>query len=203
MKLKKIASLMLAGIMAVSMLAGCKTATEPTEEPEVTPVTGAAAVVNAELDNNKELIEFSNDADLQNVLSNWFEKNVNKPSDMNSYQDKVTVSPEDGRGPMMQALMGVTGYKVGGFYYNIVNTNNSKTTAMEVYVLSGNLLTEENALMLVGQHLDTVNLPEDKNDGDKSYSYTGSIAAVNAKTKGETENVWVIGVTITQTPADK
>ena len=206
MKLKKIASLMLAGVMAVSMLAGCSGKTEEkpgTENPEVTPVTGAAAVVNAELDDKKDIIEFGNDAGLQSVLTNYFEKNVNKPSDMTGYQSKTTVSPENGQGAMMQALSKVTGYKVDGFYYDIVNDNTSKTTAMEVYVLSGKLLTEENALKLVGQHLDTVSMPEEDTSGNKRYSYTGNVAAVNAQTKGKTENVWVIGVTITQTPADK
>ena len=40
MKLKKIASLLLAGIMAVSMLAGCKTGTTPHDEK--TPVVHVA-----------------------------------------------------------------------------------------------------------------------------------------------------------------
>ena len=46
MKLKKIASLMLAGVMAVSMLAGCSTTAvdpEPTPNPDPTPSTSAAA----------------------------------------------------------------------------------------------------------------------------------------------------------------
>ena len=47
MKLKKIASLMLAGVMAVSMLAGCSgntiDDTQKPEEPDVTPSTSASA----------------------------------------------------------------------------------------------------------------------------------------------------------------
>ena len=47
MKLKKIASLMLAGVMAVSMLAGCSTTSaEPTPDPDdsvVTPASGYSA----------------------------------------------------------------------------------------------------------------------------------------------------------------
>ena len=53
MKLKKIASLALAGIMAVSMLAGCKdgsSSSTPTE-PDVNPVDSSLAnYVNNELD---------------------------------------------------------------------------------------------------------------------------------------------------------
>ncbi len=52
MKLKKIASLMLAGVMAVSMLAGCSTVSEkpedPTEEPDVV-VSAATDMLYSEL----------------------------------------------------------------------------------------------------------------------------------------------------------
>ena len=75
MKLKKIASLALAGIMAVSMLAGCGEAassSEPTTPPET--VTGAAAAINAELDNNKDKISFDNDSVLQNLLTDYYAK---------------------------------------------------------------------------------------------------------------------------------
>ena len=60
MKLKKIASLALAGIMAVSMLAGCKdNPTSTVAHQPVTPVTGAAAIVNGELNAKKDVISFS------------------------------------------------------------------------------------------------------------------------------------------------
>ena len=53
MKLKKIASLMLAGIMAVSMLAGCKTASNNGNggegEPDVTPTSTTASVLRENL----------------------------------------------------------------------------------------------------------------------------------------------------------
>ena len=54
MKLKKIASLALAGIMAVSMLTACNTTSEqpqdPTTPPTTTPATGKSAVFEAALD---------------------------------------------------------------------------------------------------------------------------------------------------------
>ena len=52
MKLKKIASLMLAGIMAVSMLAGCKSGNaneNPGEQPENPVVSNAADYANQTL----------------------------------------------------------------------------------------------------------------------------------------------------------
>ena len=214
MKLKKIASLMLAGVMAVSMLAGCsgKTEEKPGEEvPEVTPITGAASVINSQLDNKKDQIEFNNDAELGNLLTQWCNANLKKPSDLKDYQDNtVAINTPNVNGyndgekvaKWAQNLYGADGVGIAGV---IKNNNTSKKTALEVFIMSGKLLTEENALRLIGQYVDSanVNLHEDSGNGDTSYSYTGSVAAVNAQTKGKTENVWVIGITITQTPADK
>ena len=58
MKLKKIASLALAGVMAVSMLAGCSTAAvdpEPTPNPDPTPSTNYAALLQEDLEDENVL----------------------------------------------------------------------------------------------------------------------------------------------------
>ena len=74
MKLKKIASLALAGVMAISMLAGCSTTNvEPTPNPDdnvnVTPVTGKSAVFEAALSDLADVkISMSDSADLQAAL---------------------------------------------------------------------------------------------------------------------------------------
>ena len=62
MKLKKIASLALAGIMAVSMLAGCGEAasSEPTTPPDTTVTTGVAtALNNARTSHMKDILKVS------------------------------------------------------------------------------------------------------------------------------------------------
>ena len=73
MKLKKIASLMLAGVMAVSMLAGCSTTSnepqEPTTPPTTTPVSGKSAVFEAQLTDLADMkITMEDNADLQAAL---------------------------------------------------------------------------------------------------------------------------------------
>ena len=72
MKLKKIASLMLAGVMAVSMLAGCQTTSndQPTQpEQPTTPATGYSATVQGKLsDIAKSKLTLSDDAKLDNAL---------------------------------------------------------------------------------------------------------------------------------------
>ena len=78
MKLKKIASLMLAGVMAVSMLAGCSTAVdpEPTPNPDPTPAAGYSDVLAENLsdDAKKDYITYEDNADdiaaLEDALGN-------------------------------------------------------------------------------------------------------------------------------------
>ena len=74
MKLKKIASLALAGVMAVSMLAGCSTTNgnttpNPDDDVTVTPVAGKSAVFEAALGDLADVkISMSDSADLQAAL---------------------------------------------------------------------------------------------------------------------------------------
>ena len=74
MKLKKIASLMLAGVMSVSMLAGCsgKGTTDPEnpDDPIVVPETGiVAAVNNGQNADNDVKIDFTSNASLDAALA--------------------------------------------------------------------------------------------------------------------------------------
>ena len=207
MKLKKIASLALAGIMAVSMLAGCNGASSnPTDEPEVTPATGTAALINAELDSKKDIIEFKDDSKLQDALTTYFKSN---PID-NNILANVDDNGTDVYAAYGQGMAGVDDFVksamgVDGKISKVINdTNTSAKTGFDVYVVSAKNFVEENALKLVGQYIDNnsyVTLPED--NATKNYSYTGTVAAINATTKGGTAGVWIVAVTITQTPSDK
>ena len=73
MKLKKIASLALAGVMAVSMLTACNTASgqpqNPTTPPTTTPAAGKSAVFEAALNDLADVkITMSDSNDLQTAL---------------------------------------------------------------------------------------------------------------------------------------
>ena len=74
MKLKKIASLALAGVMAVSMLTACGEAnnnndTQKPTEPDVTPATGYSAIFEDRLSAKSDAnISMSDSADLNNAL---------------------------------------------------------------------------------------------------------------------------------------
>ena len=204
MKLKKIVSLALAGILAVSMLTACgdKGSSSSEGETEVSPVTGVAATINAELDEKADIISFTNDSKLQNVLADYFKQNTLKVGYMNNTD--TTVKWFDGSAgdstidTVVQKMIGAD----GKFASTIVAGNTSEKTGVEVYALNGKKLTEENALKLVGQYIESnVNLPKD--NATKTFDYAGSVAAVKAETKGGTESVWVVAVAITQTPSDK
>ena len=81
MKLKKIASLMLAGTMAVSMLTACNTASnggneEPGDEPIVTPVDDSfATAINGELNAaQKNTLTITADSSLEAMLNQVSDK---------------------------------------------------------------------------------------------------------------------------------
>ena len=206
MKLKKIASLALAGIMAVSMLAGCSgsSSSNSTEEPDVTPVTGAAAIVNEELDVNKDKIAFTDNEVVSSLLKSYFAENpVDKTVWSNASVDVVKNTTLG----VVSAINSVVGSD--GDFGQVDNDNYSVGgTYSELYVLNSEYVSRENALRMVGQHLDDVNMPTEGNQGtpataSKSYSYTGTISAVEAESKGGTESVWIVVATITRTVSDK
>ena len=223
MKLKKIASLALAGIMAVSMLAGCKdnpsSSSEPTTPPET--VTGAAAAINAELDNNKSKISFDNDSVLQNLLTDYYAKNpipagfaanvntVVKSQDVKDDVVKTILSVLNVNNDMATFNDGTPNNTADMYVCNSINTK--KVTGVELYILNADKLTEAGALKMVGQYIDDLKLPTEGIKGatgkpdasSKNYSYDGTVAAIKAQTEGKTESVWVIAVTITQTPSAK
>ena len=70
MKLKKIASLALAGIMAVSMLAGCNNGTGNKNDGNTVVVNGMTGKVIAALDKDTtDVVSFSYSSDLENTLT--------------------------------------------------------------------------------------------------------------------------------------
>ena len=95
MKLKKIASLALVGVMAVSMLAGCATANVEPEQPDKpeTPATSAAAdALYSELTGSaKEMVTAVADADLDSALDNAVAKywNYGSMTAGDVFQDEI------------------------------------------------------------------------------------------------------------------
>ena len=142
MKLKKIASLMLAGIMAVSMLAGCKdgaSSNKPTE-PDVDPVdTSFAASVNNELsDEQKALVSFTSSTELANAL------NVVAKMIPSSTLDNNTPAYIRASDAIMDEFLDLIEGDVVGFS-SVKNDVDKDQTYADIYVVPGNY-TEEGML---------------------------------------------------------
>ena len=106
MKLKKIASLMLAGIMAVSMLAGCKSGTpdpKPNEGEEENTASGYSAVMSEKLADTlskkdlDDVFTFADDADDQKALKKVINTHL-VAKNFDNYVTTLTVANADTMG---------------------------------------------------------------------------------------------------------
>ena len=204
MKLKKIASLMLAGIMAVSMLAACgegkKEENPGSSSSEVTTVSGAAAAINAELDKNKDKISFEGDSDLDKGLSAYFAVNPIKADEWDGKAEQVFVQDA--------ALVKAINNFVNAQWNGLTNTkavmerdsDTTKQTAIVVSAFNTKAYTESAALKYVGRKIDELALKEDSTnttDG-KVYSYSGTASVIEVKSEKGAESVWLVTVVLTK-----
>ena len=213
MKLKKIASLMLAGVMAVSMLAGCSgngnngdnnnggnTVVEP----------GTSSIVTAFNDgqdkDNKVKVTFSSDASLDAALQKAG-KEVGSSADAGNVVYYV------------QNLMGkfycpLSEFATADTKDNKIVDKQSKTMIGVVWLESDDYWTEEDAINAAARNVDDViaTLATDnknsngKNDtvGRKYYTfdYTGTVSMISVAQESGATYYYVV-FTITQTAAQQ
>ncbi|OUQ35512.1 hypothetical protein [Faecalibacterium sp. An121] len=211
MKLKKIASLALAGIMAVSMLAGCNGSSSSTPTEPETPATSnyaatlqdalegdarrivTEAVANSELDSalqsavdtyyNDLQLRYANDTDVE-----FLKYDKAAGGDINSAVVKA-LSAED----TIEALD---------------NNNDKDTVAVEVYAVSASV-SNTKALELVADKItNTISgnvnngkFTEKSSNGEYDYSYdiAASIVTKNYSTVGDMSvGVKYIAIAVTQ-----
>ena len=225
MKLKKIASLMLAGVMAVSMLAGCSNGpatSEPTNPVE--PVdTSFATAVNAEMGTAaKNVLTFSSDAKLASALNNVASKIASSTLAyaVNDFDGFVTTTDAgDFRhllgidrtnslalGSNNKYYAPVRAGKEGSWKY-FSNKATSAVTTADLIVVPGNLTEEGVAEYVAGAAEAMINanrMPatgyDRNNDKDYRYAYTGNIACVKIDNLSGDFSSYVVAVTVTQTP---
>ena len=221
MKLKKIASLALAGVMAVSMLTACDTAsngnTNGDDDVVVTPAPTSivAAVNNGQSATNEVKINFTSDASLDAALT----KAVKAVGDKNGYDELdnymtnltgVRVGINE-----VKETTGVTSKKVGHgpFQKTVWSTDSSfdgkVITEMEVFRID-NALSEDAALKNAAKKIDNVvvdlhattykNFSADNKYAD--YAYAGTVSMVSAVNVDGTTSYFV-AYTITQTTSIK
>ena len=217
MKLKKIASLMLAGVMAVSMLAGCKTADNSgdngNDDVIVTPTATSivTAVNNGQSATNKVKINCTSDATLDNALSSAVKSlgDIGVRPELvalleNLTGDEIGIDDVDQKTGWKEDTNGVItrGWKLD------TSVNGKVVTDMEVMYVPA--LSKEAALKSAAAEIDSVvatltATTYDMVEADEKYtdySYTGTVSMVSAETVAGTTNYYV-AYTITQTTSVK
>ena len=207
MKLKKIASLMLAGVMAVSMLAGCNTASNDPEQPnqpEDPIVTGGiSAGVESYTVKKPEYVTFADDAQLsenlqyvaefanvENIGLGYLAEDLHRYSDHDALQNRlVTVE----RASLTIDSIGDTDFLALAESASTVSI--ADATAAQLYVASG--VIEGNALnTLVAEEMDRIIkdynnvVAVDGHIGLYDHSYTVSVSTC-VKSIGEVSVTFV------------
>ena len=205
MKLKKIASLALAGIMAVSMLAGCNNGSGDKGEVVVNPSdTSIAGVVNNEQSaTNKVKVTFTYDSNLENYLKQAIAIKGTGSSVTNDVEELVK---------KLTAETYVTSFWDENTKPSAsVDVDGKSQTYLDLIVVDSTQATTEKAAMkVVANQIDEMiadNLVErtaNVNPDSKYYvyGYEGSIAMVSVTNANNTVTYYVVG-TVTQTATEK
>ena len=219
MKLKKIASLALAGIMAVSMLAGCKDgnnnnggASSSSEPTTTNVVTYANDVLSA---SEKEVFTFTSSSNLDTILKNV----ATDTSKFNSagiervFGSTGVVNAQIQRGSKtgwqeINLLEGVEG-KLDGIvtsdFTNLPSSNVKTQKKVELYTISG-AYEEKAAVQKIvedfSQYIYDAVFPESVKG--KDCSYTAEISALKVASPEDAEKTaWVVAMVFTQTSTAK
>ena len=204
MKLKKIASLMLAGIMAVSMLTACDTTSNDNDDNQdddiVIPVDDSFAVdINNELNTaQKNTLTITADSDLEALLNKVADK-----FDDHSLQitagEVVTAFVLDSQSTVPQDARHLMGLK----------DDASLTTAVNGGVASSWAPDGWNSVKNAGNYVwkyfgenDSTETTLDFIVKDYDYDYTGHVASIKLDNLRGDESFYVVAVEITKTPTE-
>ncbi|OUQ33608.1 hypothetical protein [Faecalibacterium sp. An121] len=213
MKLKKIASLMLAGVMAVSMLAGCKgSANSGEEENPVVPTTGIVADANGVLtDDQKEIFSYVGSTNLDTILKEITADTKNlSEQDIASAYKKFTAGTQDTElnGKLRDKLEGL---KAASGEFTNAPANGKSQSYGWVYTISGKM-TQTEAVEATAEYFarymdnkQKVETVVDYNGAKYNAEYSVEISAVKASNNSNVdgESAWVIAFVVTQTLGDK
>ena len=212
MKLKKIASLMLAGIMAVSMLAGCdgKGGSGEEENPVVPAETGVVAYANDALTaDQKEVFTYAASADLDAILKDLASSTSNFDADKieKIYTEQFSSKYSDLSGKLRGKLDGII--REDGKFNNPPADGKSQKNGY-VYTISGRLDAEEaigKVAGAVGYYVESDNdtngitCPDVVTYNSTNYdcAYSAEISAVKvSSSSAPNESAWVVAIVLTQ-----
>ena len=214
MKLKKIASLMLAGVMAVSMLAGCSNDTKP-DDGEKDPVVDsslAGQVIAALSEDTTKVVSFGSDSDLDTAVAkaieNYGVKYLNKidAKVLNGINDDIADDDEiafassdtkagaekDAKEDSMTVVLDQKDLK----------DLTGVSTEYAVKVLA-NLIDDEIEGLKLKENSQTYTYDTDKGDFWYDFSYTGNLSVTEVKDAVTGVSSYVVVYTITRTAAEQ
>ena len=204
MKLKKIASLMLAGIMAVSMLAGCSNGNSNSGNNggETNTATGVAAAFNdAQASTNAAKITFSSDATLDAALAQALkiEGQNALPQAVGQQVSFITGIISDSSAFVATDAASKDGLTITRMYADKLNSKDN------------NVWTEEAAVKTMGRTINTdaaklkdTTYVKGTTQADQpyfNYTYTGKASMVSVNNTDGTVDYYFV-YTITQTCAE-
>lgn len=215
MKLKKIASLMLAGVMVVSTLAGCSgketDKTDDKEDNEIVATSNAVTYANDALNASaKEYITVK----ASSTLDGWVkdiatDTGVFKASDIEWTYNKLTAAAGNGdstrnhqdamRKKLTKKLMDSNVVCVDDINndFNKVPADKKSQVGSLLYTVSG-MLDEKSAVESVVSAVSSIKCPE-QIDNKYNCEYTAEISSVKVTNDSlNGESAWVIAVVITQ-----
>ena len=225
MKLKKIASMMLAGVMAVSMLTACggntTDDTQKPEEPNVTPSTSASAqtlVNNMSKEAQNKVTAVSNgdlDAALKSAVEDYFSNAdvVKYGQVFEIYPYGYGVNPSDARrtdiGEALVKNLNAYDDEIGNL--NNIGFKADARTAVEVYGVNGSV-TDKDVLEQLGHKItqsvenlkteDTTkydNATHVQQYFDYDYEVSVSIVTADGRVWGIEDTVKFVAVAVTRT----
>ena len=223
MKLKKIASLMLAGIMAVSMLAGCKSGTpdpKPNEGEEENTASGYSAMLGEKAADDlykadrDKIFTFSDDADDQKALNkvsigvsqglveafvkNQSVANANTNTNVNNIQTAFMAETKIGLG-------------LNGMNNTTVQDSMNSTRFMNVWVANGSIDMDTvmdfiyddcKTSFTTAKKEGKVNTSSATGATNVDYEYTVSVSVKNVPVSANTQvngSINIVAVTVTRT----
>ena len=224
MKLKKFAALALAGVMAVSMLAGCNgkgTNTNPSNpgtddgETEVVPTSAVVNILNSTQPvANDVQVKFTDDAKFEADMNEAIERHGLAIANPSSASGDILAAYKNLTGKTFdyEALWSSTSNNWGSEFYDkntqpdAVKKDNDKTFIM-VYHLGTDYVSVEAAVRGFASTLNDKVLKdlvattlEDQKPGDEyvNYSYTGTACVISAVNSSNNAPVYYFACQITQ-----
>ena len=214
MKLKKIASLMLAGVMAVSMLAGCSTASDKEEggassNPTAPTTSNVVTYANDCLSGaQKEVFTFKASSELDTILKaaatdvdNMDSSNIANIFDSTTVNRGFSKGDNDGEKKILKAVKGKLDGIVTDKFTELPSTNINTQKAVEVYSVSG-AFEEKAAIQKVvndyKQYISNQNFPESVKN--KACEYEAEISAIKVVSPEKSnDTAWIVAMVFTQT----